>query len=498
MTRSLARLVLALAAFLLFASQADAEPQWIELRPSDAGTAPTVDVHEVEGGLEVTLEIAGFFAEEIEESGTSFTMLEIPEAGRAGADGTPSMPFRSVLLPLPHGPTAEIVAAESTPVTVLRGVTVRPAQPAMPDCGSARPEFVLDEAAYASGDLYPRTTARIADEVIVRGQRFAVLELAPLQFNPAAAELIAHPRLEVRLSLTGQVDATAEERKRHRRSSFFPTATDLGGAMDRPDANPAGIEYVILAHDSFVDAIEPLADWKRLKGLTVEVVPISQVGSNSTQIKSWLQARYDADPDLTYVLLVGDHQQVPSQDVGGMVTDLYYSCLDGSDYLPDIVLGRISVQTAADCANVVDKILTYERTPDSGTWHGDCLMAALLQDYNDYNCRADRWFFETGTHVMHFVRDVAGMGILTAATSDSLSCNPYWFRVRQLPAPVSGGYAGQPVPAADAALITNGSTATQDVTDAINAGVSIVQHRDHGGVTGWGDPHYYEHATSTP
>jgi subtilisin-like proprotein convertase family protein len=489
MTVRLSRCVLALAAIVTAPPAAAQELSWIELQPSAPGTAPTVEVVDSDGGLEISLDLAGFFVGETLDEGVAFTTLEIPEAGLAGADGTPYMPFRAVLLPLPHGPAVEVSAVRSTPLTVLRDVTVRPAQPAMPDCGSAQPEFVIDESAYSRSSLFPATAARIGDEFIVRGQRFAVLELAPLQFNPAASELIAHPRIEVRLSLEGAIDASAEEMKRRRGRSLFATTVDLEQGAGVPDSNPTGSEYLILAHDSFVDAIQPLADWKRRKGLTVEVVPISQVGGTSTQIKSWLQARYDSDPDLTYVLLVGDHQQVPSQDVGGMVTDLYYSCLDGGDYLPDVVLGRISVQTETDCANIVDKILTYERTPDSGSWHGDFLMAALLQDYNDYNCRADRWFFETGTHAMHFARDVAGMGILTAATSDSLSCNPYWFRSDSYPHRFPG-YAGQPVPAADAALITTGSTATQDVTDAINTGVSIVQHRDHGSVTGWGDPHY--------
>ena len=129
--------------------------------------------------------------------------------------------------------------------------------------------------------------------------------------------------------------------------------------------------------------------------------------------------------------------------------------------------------------------MNARRTP--AAWHGDFLLAALLQDYDDYNCTADRWFFETGTHVMHYMRDVVGMGIYTAATSDSLSCSPYRWRVDSYPHRFSG-YSGATVPAPDAALITNASTSTSDVAAAINAGVSIVQHRDHGGETGWGDP----------
>jgi hypothetical protein len=243
----------------------------------------------------------------------------------------------------------------------------------------------------------------------------------------------------------------------------------------------------VIASDDLVSEVDPLLTWKRLKGLTAEVVPMSAVGMTSDDIKSFLLARYSADPDLTYVLLVGNHLQVPAQSAGGPVTDFYYSCLDGGDQLPDVVLGRISVDTAEECANVVDKIVSYERSPDQGTWHGDYLMAALLQDYDDFNCVADRWFFETATNVIHYARDAVGMGIYTATTSDRLSCSSYAWRSDSYPhRPDSGNI----VPEADAALLTPGATATQNVSDAINAGVSIILHRDHGNVTYWGAPYF--------
>ncbi len=40
-------------------------------------------------------------------------------------------------------------------------------------------------------------------------------------------------------------------------------------------------------------------------------------------------------------------------------------------------------------------------------------------------------------------------------------------------------------------MFVSGSQSTQQITDAINSGVGLVLHRDHGGETGWGDPPYY-------
>ena len=476
-----------LVAVVLLTGPVAADGQWMEIAPSAVGTQPTVTVREVGGAVMVDVELAGFFVEERTRANRVYSSIRVPGCGSHGPVGSPNLPFSSILVPLPNGPAAALSVVSSDPVVALTGVTLMPGQAPVPDCGSNEPEFVMDEKAYAIDRSYPEQAARIADDVVVRGQRFLVVEANPLSFNPVRKEVSARARMTVAIELSGAVNDAAEARKAERRSAFFPTLADLDG-LAAPEATPTGIEYLIVAHDSLVAAVEPLAEWKRLKGLTTEIVPMSTVGTTTAELKSFLQNRYDTDPSLTYVLLVGDHPMVPSEDLGGMVSDLYLSCLDGTDYFPDVVMGRFAVQTALDCEHVVDKILTFERDTVPGAWHGDYLMAAYLQG----GCQAERFFFETGTHAMHYIRDVVGMGIHTSATSDSLSCNPYYWREDATWYPHRfPGYVNQPVPQVDADLITAASTATQDIVDAINGGVSLVQHRDHGGETGWGDPPFY-------
>ena len=481
-------LISILITLALMSSPALAAGQWVEVTPSAPGTELSVDVREVAGGLVVDLELAGFYVEERMLASGDFSLLRIPGCGGNGAVGAPHLPFRTILIPVPNGPAAELNVVSSDSTVVLSGVTVMPEQAPVPDCGSSVPEFTLDEKVYCADLWYPPQVARMIDDVVVRGQRFLVVEAMPLSFNPFRKEVSARPHISLAIDLMGVVDTAAEARKAERRSVYFPTLAEFDG-LPEPDAVPSGIEYLIIAHDTLVTAVQPLAEWKRLKGLTTEIVAMSTVGTTSADLKTFLQNRYDTDPDLTYVLLVGDHPMVPSEDLGGMVSDLYYSCLDGSDYFPDIVMGRIAVQAATDCENVVDKILTFERDTVPGVWHGDYLMAAYFQTSS---CQAERFFFETGTHAMHYIRDQIGMGIHTAATSGNLSCNPYIWREDATWYPHRfPGYANQPVPQADADLITSASQSTQDIADAINGGVSLVQHRDHGGVTGWGDPPFY-------
>ena len=62
MTPRVSRFVLALAAFVTISPAAAQEQQWIELQPSTPGTAPTVAVVDSDGALEVSLDLAGFYA----------------------------------------------------------------------------------------------------------------------------------------------------------------------------------------------------------------------------------------------------------------------------------------------------------------------------------------------------------------------------------------------------------------------------------------------------
>ncbi|MBN2432375.1 MAG: hypothetical protein JXQ27_12945 [Acidobacteria bacterium] len=480
----------------------DSEAGWVDLGSLYPGQAPDVHVVETPTGLEVTMTIYGFYAHPIPREGEIFHQLTIPRCGSRGDVGEPELPFRHIMLHLPHGMKFNYQLIELETVVAMEAVQVFPHQPPEPDCGPHEPKFVWNRETYAKNRTFPVTPARLTLDGVIRGTRVIGFQVQPLQVNPGQQEITALKRLRLAITFEGKADPIKSARGSDRAHPFFDSCLDtflLNGIPERSMKNlhqkSGTVEYLVIVADDFLEEIEPLADWKRRKGYEVDVVPTSVTGTAAADVLSYLQGVYDTTPSLTYVLLVGDQPQIPGYPVspdaygGAFVSDLPYTLLDGTDYFPDVVLGRISVETEAQCTTVVDKILAYDRTPVAADWYNDFLLAAYLQDYNDYNCYADRWFFETGTHVMHFMRDTVGAGIYTAATTDSLSCDPYHYRSDSYPhRPEFPDPSDFTVPAADAALFTDKPTSTQDVIDAINAGVALVQHRDHGGEDGWGEP----------
>ncbi|MBI4721499.1 MAG: hypothetical protein HY769_00595 [Candidatus Stahlbacteria bacterium] len=144
-------------------------------------------------------------------------------------------------------------------------------------------------------------------------------------------------------------------------------------ANDQPI--PGG--YLIIVPDELYTAIQPLAEWKHLKGWKVTVSKLSEVGGNPDQIKSYIQNAYNTFlPAPEYVLLVGSTDLLPTFFYPYTCTDHSYSLVDGTDYFSDVLVGRLPVASVAELQVVVNKILGYEKTPYMGetAWYKRALV----------------------------------------------------------------------------------------------------------------------------
>jgi len=125
-----------------------------------------------------------------------------------------------------------------------------------------------------------------------------------------------------------------------------------------------GAKYLIISPDNFVSAVQPLADWKTQKGIKALVVPMSVTGSYNTQIRNYILNAYNSwriRPE--YILLVGSGGVLPSWNIGnGDYSDDFYADLTGN-LLIELSIGRIPCTTVNQCNNIVNKIISYEKTP---------------------------------------------------------------------------------------------------------------------------------------
>ncbi len=143
------------------------------------------------------------------------------------------------------------------------------------------------------------------------------------------------------------------------------------------DVRPGG--YLIITPNSFYDEVLPLARWKEKKGWHVTVATLSQTGNDPNDIKNFIANEYHtASPPPEYVLLIGDRDSLPPHSTAIPVchTDYPYSLIDGDDFLAEVLIGRLSANTAGELETIVAKIIGYEQIPylADTTWFTRSLM----------------------------------------------------------------------------------------------------------------------------
>jgi hypothetical protein len=161
-------------------------------------------------------------------------------------------------------------------------------------------------------------------------------------------------------------------------------------------------DYILITHEDFYSATLPLADFHRSAGLRVAVVKVEDVYDefnfgifNPIAIRRFLRYAYQNwQPAPTFVLLVGDGtldyqdrigtgvvSYVPSQVIeapswGQTASDNWFVTVAGDDVLPDLLIGRFSVETPQQAEVVVDKTLAYAQQPPSADWNTQALLVA--------------------------------------------------------------------------------------------------------------------------
>jgi len=459
-------------------------------------------------GIEVSYHFDVLAQTRLQNKGEVFQRLFIKDFSHLQEVGKPAMPSHIDLIAIPEGADYKLVVSHDVAL-VKSGFHIYPAlKPAVDTEGAPEPEFEIDRDFYKTDALYPSEPVRIKEIITIRGLRYAMVEISPVQYNPATGQLFMHQNLNFEMQFSGAnrfIDCSQHSRKAMDLLCNLPLNTKSLKQEEKQyfagKTNPLTTgnhkDYIIITHANFLAAADSLARWKRQMGYSVEVV--SQTSWTAAQVRNAVHSRYSNwSPKPDYMVIIGDNQFVPTEmystpgnnDPFG--SDLYYVCMDGAgDYVPDMAKGRISANSAADALMQVSKMINYERNPiNDSSFYQNGLNCAQFQDDNN-DGYADRRFAHTSENIRDYT---IGKGYnVQRIYYASSNCTPlhynngYYSNGQSIPAVLkkSNGYAW------------NGGA--NDIKNAINAGKFYVFHRDHGysGGYGWAHPYFVNNSIGT-
>ncbi|MCX8038333.1 MAG: C25 family cysteine peptidase, partial [Candidatus Sumerlaeia bacterium] len=156
------------------------------------------------------------------------------------------------------------------------------------------------------------------------------------------------------------------------------------------------VDYLIISHRDFLDLLAPLVQSLSSAGWRVRLVDIDSVYasfswglSGPTAIKAFLAHALRNWPGggPAYVLLVGDSTSDYRGDFRNAVKNFvptytyqrgtrqekwasehWFTTLCGPDEMPDIILGRLSVNSREDAKTVIEKVVRYRDRPVFDLW----------------------------------------------------------------------------------------------------------------------------------
>ncbi len=389
----------------------------------------------------------------VDADGTESILYSISGGVWLMEKGMPQLPIQrsSIIIPDLAAMNFYVISAEYTEIETL---------PVMPSKGHITRDidpstipFVFNNF-YSTNSWYPEETILVDEPYIVKDLRGATVQFNPMKYNPAEGKLKIYTRLVVEvyedpnqqvvnpLIRNYPLAGTSMEFDHIYKTLFINYGT---GNYDYVTVTEQGRLLLIYASE-YSDNITPFVNWKIQRGLTTITAEYpAETGTDANSIKTYIQNLYDSPEGLTYIILVGESNQVPTLYglCEGAPSDPSYTKLAGNDAYPDAFISRISPSSSDNLDYILWKLINYEQNPYVGS--------------------EAEWYHK-------------GMGVASSEGNPPDYERANWLR-QMLMNNMSFTQVDQ--------IYDPGASSSQ-VTTALNEGRSVINYLGHGSGTSWG------------
>lgn len=335
--------------------------------------------------------------------GDTYSVLSMEGYDADGDMGMPSLPTMVKLVEVPLGGNVEYHITHAIFDTVSAASLniyspVMPQQPSRSKIDNSAFTLVKNETAYTTDAFLGHNVIRVGNIGVMRDRNLAEVYFSPMRYNPVTAQFIICKELTVTVSVPQPDIAATQQMKQRYHSNGFGTTAQIVNSLPMPKAGSltAPLRYLIVAHNMFQGQLDEFISWKRRQGLLVDIAYTDGSTIGGSSVKNFLKQQYTnataSLPAPTFVLLVGDVEQIPAASTGShagysQVSDLTYFTWTDGDNLPDCYYGRFSAQNAEQLAAQLEKTLMYEQYafPDDSFLSRAALVSGVDGGYSNDN-----------------------------------------------------------------------------------------------------------------
>ena len=352
-----------------------AVPRVIDLQSgitSPSATAPQKPVRTVEKAADGIIVTYTFRSALITDDGLypGAVNWEIPGFAPCTVPGEPALPgfVDSFVVPIGSDPQVRLLSSSYTDLDY----DIAPALVPLSERDTVGYNTVNVPPVTPFSGMKPEEICGQLPTGIYRKQPVARVAVSPVQYNYSMHKVRAYREIVYKIAYTGTgmaADICREPGSLLNPDCEFGDGSGIS-ALSSGSSIAADAGYLIISVPEFKEALEPFVQWKRRLGYNVREEYSDYWTSDG--VKATVEALYDDDFSLKYLLIVGDHSKVPAQkkhykSIFGeynYLTDFHFGCMDGDDDLiPDIYRGRWPVRNSDEVRTIVGKSIAYESNP---------------------------------------------------------------------------------------------------------------------------------------
>jgi hypothetical protein len=416
-----------------------------------------------------------------------------------GEEGSPDLPVYSRYVAIPQGASVNVNISRKRSESV-QNIEIAPAARIPKDNETGPLFYEKNRSVYSKNAFYPENIVQVSEPMKIRGVDVVLVAVSPFQYNPVTREMMVHRDIEFEVSFEGGSGQFGENRLRSRWwdpiiRDMVVNQASIPQVENKTNSTRAsyGFEYVIITPDDniFTSWADSIKQFRQKQGIKTGIFTTAEIGGNTNSaIENFIDEAYSTwDIPPAAVLLMADYgtsgNTINSPTYNNYcISDNIFADVD-NDHLPDVIFARMTAQNAEQLETMVMKFLNYERTPPTNPdFYAHPITAMGWQ--------TERWFQLCSETIAGFLENELGKfpvrenaiydgnpggGIWSTATNTSTVIDVF-------------GEDGLGYIPDDPSYLTDWGGNAGRINNDINDGAFLLQHRDHGAETGWGEPSY--------
>lgn len=318
-------------------------------------------------------------------------MYDLPEAGITSEVGCPMLVREGLYVTVPPGKKfsrLEVLSIKESTLETKDEILPVPE----PVLENEEPKFIRDGDIYNTDTVYPHIYAECTGQEQVLGTECAHIYIYPMHYIAASKIIKLAEQIKIKVWFDDVSDISLNEKKdflsdnigNNMLSSMLLGYSDI--YMTKDSAKP---KMLIITTEELEYSMKIFEGVKTFS-FDVKIVLTKEIYSKypdkaqDEAIRTFLSEEYEKDK-ISYVVLGGDVNQIPThKDNGGFASDSYY-CTDGKTVIPRFALSRFPARTRSELNKQTDIASYYDRHYDEKIRHTAVFTTFYRDDYE--NCK---------------------------------------------------------------------------------------------------------------